>query len=419
MDLLGRNEIGDRMAVAKLQVLWPLICAQLVYGLLKRRAEALGLDFKEVQRWWGRYSHDGVAGCVTSGVQQHWKANLHPLESVLAEEREEWKAAQDTSFVDALAEMRSSGSLGPLRRPEGAERLPYAVLPEPGKDDSGVRRVAGLTQAETDERARVIARARFIVISPLLGSVPTDAALEMYAHSHGTCGASLRNWLASYFRVQSVDGLMPSRVYEKHTQWAEEVAARTGASLAEDQSAQIVGIALKGPTDQLTKREAPVRARHEASQEIGRLRRVAVEQFYLRKGDSQDDHWTEEGGEKALAWYLFMKTERPETLRLWCRSYEGAVRKELLRFTKAGSIEIASLLRAIFNRNLVPLKDLGWSEQRISEAVGRGRAAGARGVAPIKVTSSMVQELQMHQAAMKDDSSEQFIEKARRRIVFD
>ena len=404
------------MAVAKLQVLWPLICAQLVYGLLKRRAEALELDFKEVQRWWGGYSHGGVAGCVTSGVQARWKANLPRLELLLATELAAWKSVNDTAFTDAMAEMRASGSRGPLKRPEGAEKLPYAVMPEPATGE--VRRIGGLSQEQSDEKARVVARARMALIRPLLSSVPTDAELENYAHSHGTSGASLRNWLESYWRTKSIDSLMPKRVSAKQTALAESVAAQLGTAMDDDEPVEQVGLPTRGAHEEIAAREPKRKARDAVAQEIGRLRRVAVEQVYLRRGDAEGDHWFEEGGEKAMAWYAALKTERPESLRMWCRSYEKAVRAELRKFTEAGSKELASAWRLIFDRNPMPLRDMGWSEQQIAEVVRRGRQAGARGIEPIKVTLFMVQEFNSHKGAMEGDGHERFMTRTRRKIVF-
>ncbi len=413
--LLGRNEVGDRMAVAKLQVLWPLICAQLVYGLLKRRAESLGLDLKEVQRWWGDYSKRGVAGCVTSGVQLHWKANLAPLERVLAEEVAAWKAANDTAFVDAMAEMRASGDLGPLKRPEGANKLPYALMPVAAEGE--VRCVAGLSQEESQEKAMFVARARLAVIRPLLSSVSTDLALEQYAHDMGTSGASVRNWIASYSHSRCVKALMPKRVYQTHIDFANLVKCKLGDAMDVDEPAQQIGIPQRSASDGVAPRERVQRPRDAAAEEIGRLRRVAIEQCYLRRGDAEGDHWYEAGGEKALDWYVAMKS-RPETLRLWCRAYERAVRAELLTFLDPGSKEIAAAWRALFDRNLVPVRELGWSEQQIAELVRRGRRAGARGVEPVKVTASMVQAFNSHQAALDGDGDERFMARPGRRIVF-
>ncbi len=408
--------MGDRLAVAKLQVLWPLICAQLVYGLLKRRAEALELDFKEVQRWWGSYSRQGVAGCVTSGVQAQWKANLPRLESLLAAELAVWKEGNDTSFADAMAEMRASGSRGPLRRPDGAEKFPYAVMK--ATEEGAVRRMAGLSQEESEEKARTVARARMALIRPLLASAPTDEELENYAHSFGTSGASLRNWLERYWKTKSIESLMPQRVSAEQIRLAESVTAQLGPAMDDEEPVAPVGMPARGAHESIIARVPREKAKDALAQEIGRLRRVAVEQMYLRKGDAAGDHWFEEGGEKAMAWYVAMKTERPESLRMWCRAYEQAVRGELLKFTEAGSKEFAFALRALLDRNPVPLRDMGWSEQQIAETVRRGREAGARGIEPKKLTSSIVLEFNSHKGAMDGDGHERFMARTRRKIVF-
>ena len=420
---LGRNDFGGRMALAKLQVLWPLICAQLVYGLLKRRAEALDLDFKEVQRWWGGYSRDGVAGCATSGVSAYWKSNLPPLERALSAELEKWKAAGDTTFTDAMSEVYRTGDLGKLKLPLNARDLPYAAPFVPGDAQGGIRVVAGQSDEVTQAEAMQVARARFDVIEPLLTSIPTDRELEDYAHGHGTSGASVRNWLARFSKTKQLESLMPNRVYRWHVGWAQEreavkarVALQTQKGAGE--GAKPVFSQLVKPIEaRISPKAATAKPRDVACEEIGRLRRVAVEQASFRKGDPGDADWTDKNGQAEFDWHLEIR-RRPETLRLWCRAYEKAVRQELLRFTSPGSFELATLLKVVLNRNMMMSSQLGWSDEKIDQAVARARAAGARGLQPKNVTADMVREVWKHSKAMAHGDSKTFMGRARKHDDF-
>jgi hypothetical protein len=200
LPLVGRSMLEHRMAIARLQVLWPLMCYhsvhRTIYGFAGNRSGPLGLDRKEMLRWWAGYSDRGVSGAVQSGVHQAWKIGLPELEKRLMEERLEWAAEGDTFFVESLRTAVGRGGVVHLQVPQGAQTRRYAVRATEG--EAAVKPLKWHTLDQTIAMCRRIGVCREILLKPVLSRMYTDAAINSYAHDWGLSGPLMRNWLQSY-----------------------------------------------------------------------------------------------------------------------------------------------------------------------------------------------------------------------------
>ncbi len=277
----------------------------------------------------------------------------------------------------------------------------------------------GKTEADATEQADRVAKARWSVIAPLMNSDPTERELEAYARAQGTSGASLRKWLYSYWDAKSIDALKPKRVNSRHMSWVAEIEARKSWEV--DDQAQPMGMGDQGLSwmaakagDVLSEKQEQIgMGSRVAAREIGRLRRAAVEQAILRRGDgAEDDHWIDAKGRAERDWYLVQKG-KPETLGLWRCVYEKAVR-EVALLASPGKNEVGALEKAVLDGNLAPLRQLRWTNWQIEKAIDRARTAGAKGLEPDRVTSEMVLELRKHAEVLKRRGTKTFIERAER-----
>lgn len=225
---LGRTALGHRFALAKLQVLWPLMCCieinGTIYGFGEHRASSLGLDRKEMLRWWHEYKLRGIAGAIPSGVQAKWKLCLPQLESRLEEERGLWRDAGDVLFETALDEAMNQGNLNQrLKVPKEIKQLWPHLCYSQVEDRERVTAAAGMSMEETNQLVDRIGLCREILIKPLLMRLYTDSAINEYGKAWGSSGATIRLWLDWYKPALGARSLNPSRLTSGQVDWLNKV----------------------------------------------------------------------------------------------------------------------------------------------------------------------------------------------------
>jgi len=235
---LGRTTLSHRLALAKLQVLWPLMCCisitGSVYGFAERRATSLGLDRREMLRWWHEYKCRGVAGVIPSGVQAKWKLWLPELEPVLETERAEWRDAGDVFFCEELHRFLAFDELHkPLRLvKEIASSWPTLLYAQ--DEPHGIKPYKGFDREQTEHVARQIGIAREVLLLPVVPRRYTDAAINSYATDWCTSGATMRLWLDWYQVDLGYRSVMPSKLTAGQVDWLALVSDRLKALTKDD-----------------------------------------------------------------------------------------------------------------------------------------------------------------------------------------
>lgn len=219
--------------MAKLQVLWPLMCcfqaSGSVYGFGAARAESLGLDRKEMLRWWHEYKCSGVAGVIPSGVQARWKQWLPELENRLSAERQSWRQAGNDTFDRAL--------MGELRCAEQGQYLPVSQeamrvwqdLRSEEEAAQGIRPHQGHGSEQAQKIAERIGICREILLEPIVSRRYTDRAINAYAEDWATSGPTMRLWLDWYKPELGWKSVVPSRLTEGQINWLKSVEAAVKA----------------------------------------------------------------------------------------------------------------------------------------------------------------------------------------------
>jgi hypothetical protein len=234
---LGLSEATHRLALAKLQVLWPMMVrfdiTGTVYGHAEPRADKFGLDRREMLRWWADYKARGVLGSVPSGIQAKWKQWLPQLEPMLLQERKEWLEAKDTFFCDELRRVMASGRLGQRLTIGAALRQAWPSLAY-DQEPRGTPAHGALGKQQASEVGLRIGVCREILLAPICSRRYTDAALNEYASDWWTSGATMRVWLDWYRAPLGARSVMPARLTSSQVEWLELVEEKVLALRSND-----------------------------------------------------------------------------------------------------------------------------------------------------------------------------------------